>query len=167
MEDQRALFRDVSALANRGDTGAALQRLRDAVARHRLDAAGMDKVGTRCADLFARSDEKIVARVLLLGQFTTTWLRTAFIASAWGDGRALEVKEGAYDNVMQELLGAAAAEKPPEVVVLLPWNHRLLSESSERSAEQRVAEEIAFWQGTWRIVERQSGPASYRWDMTR
>ena len=153
MEDQRGLFRDVSALASRGDAGAALQRLRDAVARHRLDAAGMDKAGTRCADLFARADEKIAARVLLLGQFTTTWLRTALIASAWGDGRALEVREGAYDNVMQELLGAAAAEKHPDVVVLLPWNQRLLSDGSGTSAEERVADELAFWQRAWRIVE--------------
>lgn len=157
MEDQREFFREVSALANRGEAGAALRRLRDALARHRLDAAGIDKAGTRCADLFGRSDEKIAARVLLLGQFTTTWLRSALIASAWGDGRALEVAEGAYDNVMQELLGVAAAGNHPDVVVLLPWNQRLFSEGSGRSPEQRIADEIAFWQGAWRIIEGQMG----------
>ena len=39
--------------------------------------------------------------------------------------------------------------------MLLPWNQRLLSAGSGPSAEQRVAGEVAFWQGAWRIVERQ------------
>jgi FkbH-like protein len=42
------------------------------------------------------------------------------------------------------------------VYALLPWTQRLLS-SSARSAESRVADEVAFWRQAWSIVSERLG----------
>lgn len=145
--DQRAFFKEVAAC---GDAAKGLRLIADAVRRRQLDAEGMDKAGRRCAATFTAAD--IVAeRVLLLGQCTTTWVGTALTAVAWGEGRALDVVEGTYDNVLQELLGANPAIRPA-AVVLLPWNKRLLA-SGSRSAAERVQDELDFWREAWRAVE--------------
>lgn len=151
--DQRTFFKTISALSKESRAAEALQLLRDAIRRRQLDAEGMDKAGRCCPALFAATGEKISGRVLVLGQCTTTWVSTALASVAWGDGRAVEVVDGAYDNVLQELIGATARTERPDVVVLLPWNQRLLSDRPRRSRADRVAAEGAFWRQAWAIVE--------------
>ncbi|MGE0709455.1 MAG: HAD-IIIC family phosphatase [Planctomycetota bacterium] len=89
-------------------------------------------------------------RVDLLGQCTTSWLAQALRAAAWRDGLVLELREGGYDNVLQELL--ASGQAPPAAVMLLPWHQRLLAAGCEPAA--RVDDELAFWEGAWRQVQR-------------
>jgi FkbH-like protein len=154
--DQRTFFKSISALEKEFRPGDALQLLRNAILRHELDPEGMDRAGRRCPTLFAATGEKISSRVLLLGQCTTTWVSTALTSVAWGDARAIEVAEGGYDNVVQELLGAAHRPLPhPDVVVLLPWNQRLLFDRATRSASERLGAEVAFWRQSWKIIEDQ------------
>jgi FkbH-like protein len=164
--DQRALFKTISALSKESHAAEALRLLREAISRRRLDAEGMDKAGRCCPSLFAASGEKISGRVLVLGQCTTTWLSTALTSVAWGDGRALQIVDGAYDNVLQELLAAAQSERP-DVVVLVPWNQRLLFDRTGRVGAERVAAEVAFWRQAWAVVEERLAArivqVSYDW----
>ena len=152
--NQREYFRQITALATGGREAEALQSLGDVIRRHQLDAEGLDKAGLRCRGLFQSGGQKITGRVLILGQCTTTWLGPALTAVAWGDGRALEVSDGAYDNVIQELLAAESPSQSTDVVVLVPWNSRLLYGKSGRSASERVAEEYEFWRQVWKLVDQ-------------
>lgn len=151
--NQRELFKEVSALVGRGQAADALRVLGDAIRRRQLDAEGLDKAGRRCQAIFQEANQKISGRVLLLGQCTTTWLAPALAAVAWGEGRALDVSEGAYDNVIQELMTASGSGQQVDAVVLLPWNQRLLYGGSTRSREERVSEECAFWRRAWTLIE--------------
>jgi hypothetical protein len=81
--DQRAFFKDVSARSRAGQAAGALQLLGEALRRGELDAEGVDKTGRLCPALFAAAGLKPTARVLLLGQCTTTWLASAMTAVAW------------------------------------------------------------------------------------
>ena len=90
-----------------------------------------------------------VARLLLLGQCTTSWLANAVVAIAWGQGSAVAVSEGEYDNVVQELLGFDTTEQRPGTVVLMPWNQRLFAGGVSRSSQERVDDELAFWRRAW------------------
>jgi FkbH-like protein len=155
MIDQRTFFKNISALAKTSRAGDALADLRNAIRRRELDPEGMDKAGRSCPLLFAAAGEKISSRILVLGQCTTTWVSTALTSVAWGEGCAAHVVDGAYDNVLQELLGAAARPDASDLVVLVPWNQRLLFDRARRSFSERVDAEVAFWRQSWRVIEDQ------------
>jgi FkbH-like protein len=150
--EQRVLFSEVKRLAQAGNADDALRMLRDSVRRGQLDAAGIEKAGRLCQTLLPVSTEKIGSRILMLGQCTTTWLTATTTAIAWGDGTALSVSEGAYDSVLQELLQLDVTSGRPNVVVLLPWQQRLLFNGSMLSARERVDAECAFWHQAWTLI---------------
>jgi FkbH-like protein len=152
--DQRVFFRNVSELIKRSRHDEALTSLRQALSQSQLDAEGVEKAGQLCTTCFKANGTRIAARVLLLGQCTTTWLSHALVAEAWADGRALAITEGAYDNVLQELLSATTTDTAVDVVVLLPWHQRLLSADVVRTAAERIDAERAFWEQGWRLVEK-------------
>ena len=152
-----ALFKEVSSLARASQPDKALQLLGDAIRRGQLSAEEIDKAGGRCKALFDQSGAKPTCRVLLLGQSTTTWLASALTATAWGDGRVIEVVEGVYDNVMQELLAARTDGPRIDVVVLLPWNQRLLSNAAGSALSDRISGECSFWKQAWGLVESRLG----------
>ena len=88
-------------------------------------------------------------RVHVLGQCTTSWLATSLTAAAAARGLPATVRDGGYDQVMQDALTLSAhPEGRPDVVVLLPWTQRLLG-ASDASTAERVADAVAFWQGVW------------------
>ena len=88
------------------------------------------------------------SKVLLLGQFTTSWLVPVLTAVAWGNGVPLLVSEGAYDTILQDLMTQPpVAEGAPRIVALFPWNRRLLEGSG--GAEERIAGELGFWRQVW------------------
>ncbi len=88
--------------------------------------------------------------VLLVGQFTTSWLVPALTAVAWGRARATVVREGGYDNIIQDL---ASLTPPPDVVVLAPWKQRVLGKD-DRSTQQRIDDELGFLSQAWNLVSR-------------
>lgn len=164
---QQSFFKQVSDLRKQSRQAEALEQLRDALRRQQLDAEGVEKAGRILSPLLAGEAKRAACRALLLGQCTTSWLANTLTAAAWGQGTALTVTEGAYDNVMQELLAAGAKEEKPDVVVLLPWNQRLLFGNENRSPAERVDDECAFWQQTWRLIRERLGArilqAGYDW----
>jgi FkbH-like protein len=142
------LFKAVTALRKQGRSPEALALLREAVRRGQLDAEGMDRAGRFIhKELRQAAESPKPMRVWLLGQFTTSWVATALTATAWGHQVPLLVTEGAYDNILQELALPAPADGRPDVVVLLPWQQRLLSGSE--STAQRIEEELEFWRRAW------------------
>ena len=153
----RALFKQVSELS-KTSASEALRLLAAAIRDVRLgDAEAMEKAGRLIAKYKTAAGEFAKpVRVLLLGQCTTSWIATMLPAVAWGRGSALEVHEGEYDNIIQELMSFNQDQRP-HVVVLLPWTQRLFSSAGDRSIEQRTAEELTFWQQVWGLVAERTG----------
>ncbi len=153
----RALFKRVTDLLKQSQPGQALWLLRDALRRGQLDSEGVEKAGRIIRAAPAGSADEEAIRVLLLGQCTTSWLANVLTAIAWGHGVAISVTEGAYDNVAQELLAAQGPAWAPAVVVLLPWNQRLLFGGSDRQPQVRVEQECDFWRQVWGLVRGRLG----------
>ena len=93
-------------------------------------------------------------KVFMVGQFTTSWLAPSVTVVAWGQGLSFDVRDGGYDCVLQELI--AAEPGSAAVFALLPWTQRLLA-PNDRSAEARIADEVAFWTQAWSIVSERLG----------
>lgn len=91
-------------------------------------------------------------RVLIMGQCTTTYLAPMIRSWAWAEGLRLELRDGGYDQVVQELLALGPSEAP-DVVLLLPWSQRLLA-PDDRNAEERIEDEMAFLEQSWAQVAR-------------
>ena len=146
------LFKQCTGLRKQGKADEALGLLRDALRRGGLSGEQVDKAGRFIQRELM--DEAGAHRVLMLGQCTTTWVANALTAHAFGRGMDVCVIDGEYDNVMQELLGAAADGKRVDTVVFLPWHQRLFS-GAGRSAAQRVDDEVVFWRQAWAIARDQ------------
>jgi FkbH-like protein len=154
---QHELFKRAHVLRKQGRVGEALGVLQSALRLGQLDSEGIDKAGRFIRGALGLGwEEQLPLCVWLLGQCTTSWLATSLTAVAWGQNASLLVTEGGYDTVMQELLSLPAREKCPDVVVLLPWNLRLLA-PGDRLPAARLGEEIAFWQQVWSLVQEQVG----------
>jgi FkbH-like protein len=113
-------------------------------------------------DLPSAFPEGPALEVLLLGQCTTNYLPALVTAWAWAEGLRVGIREGEYDQVVQELM---RQEQAPDVVVLLPWNQRLLAQDS-RTAEERIEDEMVFLQQSWAQVARLKSKlvqVSYDW----
>jgi FkbH-like protein len=150
--DTQDLFSTASVLRKQGRIDEARAALRAVVRSNVLTPEGMDKAGRLIRKLGPGG--AAITCVKLLGQCTTSWLATALVAVAHGDGVDIQVDEGGYDNVLQDLVARAAVpgDRKPSVVLLLPWNTRLIEGASD--AESRIADELAFWQQAWDLVAR-------------
>jgi FkbH-like protein len=89
-------------------------------------------------------------QVLILGQCTTNYLPPVVTAWAWADGMQVSVRDGAHDQMLQELMALTTA---PDVIVLLPWHQRLLADDA-RPPGRRVADEVEFLRAAWAQVAR-------------
>jgi FkbH-like protein len=90
--------------------------------------------------------------VLILGQCTTTYLLPLVTTCAWAEGVHCTLREGGYDQILQELLSIQEFEAP-QIIILLPWHERLLG-VGERVAAERMAYELSFLQQAWSQVAR-------------
>lgn len=100
--------------------------------------------------------------VLLLGQCTTNYLPPVITAWAWADGLRVNIREGEYDQVVQDMM---RQEHAPDVVMLLPWHQRLLAHD-RRTGEERIEDEMVFLQQAWSQVARLKSKlvqVSYDW----
>lgn len=156
-KEQNLLFKEVAMLTRQARSEDALAALARAVREAQVDAEGCEKAGRLIAGLLAPQNGITDVRTMLLGQCTTSWLANALTAIAWGRGCGLHVQEGAYDNVAQELMTPIAPDQRPQIVILLPWNQRLLYDGGNRSAGQRFDDELAFWSKAWNLVRERIG----------
>ena len=122
----------------------------------RCVAAGSTRKASRkpcrlCTELITLDGGRVAARVLVLGQCTTTWLANSLAGVASARGARLPVTDGPYDNVIQELLALEPANAP-DFVVLVPWSARLLAGGSNRSVDDRLDDECQFWTQAWNLV---------------
>jgi len=79
--------------------------------------------------------------VRVLGQWTSAWLSRALEVEAWVRGVDLEVSEGSYDQVLQDSFQPVEAD----IVALLPWGDRLLSQPTQEGIDA----ELGYWQQVW------------------
>jgi FkbH-like protein len=147
-----------------GQTAQAMALIAQALRRGEFDADGLDQAGRallRNTEHFPKQPPPL--SVLILGQCTTSWLIPALTAVAWGRGRAVIVKEGGYDNIIQDL---AAVAKPPDVVILLPWHQRLLA-ANDRGPQQRADDEMTLLRQAWESLRKLGSrliQVGYDWD---
>jgi FkbH-like protein len=155
--DYASTLKIAARLSKAGETSASLDLLRKALRSRGLAPNDICAAGRLISAEVGRLEgEKRPLRVLLLGQLTTTWLKQALTATAWQHSQLINVSEGAYDQVMQELLTSESASERPDVVVLLPWSaHRL--DGGVREALEQVEAEAAFWRQSLSLVRERLG----------
>lgn len=129
---------------SRHDEAAAV--LIEAARRGGLDPLQLTEAG-RLLDKLVEAEQVAAPklRVHLLGQVTTSWLRPALVATAWGRRQPAVVTEGGFDQIFQDLLTLQPGEV--DVVVLFPWHPRLLGAAG--SVADRVDAELSFWRQCW------------------
>jgi FkbH-like protein len=140
----------VRRLKREGRTVEALSALRDALRREALSPEEIERAGHFILREITAGVVMPAFRVLILGQCTTSWLKNALAAVAWARGDATNVGDGGYDAVLQNV-ASLDRQETPAVLVLLPWNARLL-QSTGRTAAERIDFEIAYWRQVWRIA---------------
>ncbi len=136
-----SLWKAIATLRKQGEREAMLAHLKDALRRDALDPEELERAGR----WLAKELREPAPKVRVLGQCTTSWLTPMVSAVAWGRGVQLDVSDGEFDNVVQDL----TTHTSPDVVVLLPWSDRLLAATR---ADERVADELAFWHHAWRLA---------------
>jgi FkbH-like protein len=150
-------------LRKEGRSHEALALLRQAMSG--LDPTEVAQAGRLLMkDLPAAMTDSRPVQVLLLGQCTTTYLPPVLTAWAWSEGMHVSARDGAYDQMLQELMIPPEAAAP-EMIVLLPWHQRLLADD-DRTTEQRIAGELEFLQAVWAQVARLKSKllqVSYDW----
>lgn len=157
---QQGLMKRAMAMRKAGQSDQALGLLRDALRRGGLAPEEIDQAGRfirKELSAGAADSSPAPCRVLVLGQCTTNWLSTALTAEAWGRGAALLTADGEYDNVLQELMTDRPGQTGFDFVVLVPWNARLIGGGSELTAEQRLEEELDFWEQAWTLADKKLG----------
>src|SRR5437588_13020661 len=89
-------------LRKEGKRTEALLHLRAALRRNELDAEQVEQAGRFIAkELESLPRQQASASVLLMGQFTTSWLVGPLSALAWRNDIELTVEVGQDDNVGQ------------------------------------------------------------------
>lgn len=143
------VLKEVKALRRQGRTGDALALLREHLANGAVPPEKLDAAGRSILEMLGAEAAPIPAQhILLLGQCTTSFLKTALVAVAHGQGALLAASDGGYDTVLQDL---AACQGRPDVVIVVPWHQRLLA-PGERSPDARIQDELAYLQQVWAAV---------------
>ncbi len=156
-DDSTSTLKIATRLSKAGETSAALDLLRKALRSRRLVPNEVCTAGRLIgAQAGHWQGEKPPLRVLLLGQCTTTWLKQALLATGWQHSQLLHVSEGAYDQVIQELMTSSSETQRPDVVVLLPWAGNRL-DGGVREAPEAVEAEAIFWQQAASLVRERLG----------
>ena len=143
------LYQAFRHLRRQGQLEPALGCLREGLARGLLTPQETIQAGRLLLrDPPDERDGRVRLKVSVFGQFTTTWLMSGIAAVGVEKGLRLDASEGNYDTVLQDL---ASLREEPDVVVLVPWNQRLLSES-EGAGGDRMTAELDFWSQAWSLV---------------
>ncbi len=144
------VLKRAKALRREGHLADALAHLASGIATGSLPPEKLDAAGRFVLEALAAGEAfEPVHSVLLLGQCTTSFLKTALAAVAFSRGLRLSVEDGGYDSILQNL---ATPGDRPDVCVMIPWHQRLLA-SDGRSPRERIGDEVAFFRQAWSLVE--------------
>ena len=139
-------FKTIGQLRKSGHRDEALSLMALAFREESFSAEELDRAGRLLLKEFQiPTAECTSARIL--GQCTTSWLLPALASQAFARDLRLNLSEGEFDNVLQEV---AALDSPPDVLVLVPW-HRRLFQSRDVDAE------IDFWRQVWTLAAQRGG----------
>ena len=146
------LFKEFRRLRKQGRLDQAAASLRQGLRRGQLAPADTIQAGRLLLKHLPNLDAEPSPRIQILGQFSTSWLTTALAAVSAGRGVTALVSDGNYDNVLQDSLDLT---RTFDVVVLVPWHHRLFA-GTDRSLDRRVEDELVFWKQVWNQVAERS-----------
>ena len=153
--DSRSLMKQVRKLIKDQCCEDALSLLRDGLRRDILEDHHVEQAGRMLSELFdsdpSADPDTGALRILFLGQFTTSWLMSYLTAEARARGSRVIASEGEYDSVLQEIHNRIGSGQSPDVIVLAPWNVRLLH-GDDRSGPDRIEDEMAFWSQVWGLI---------------
>ena len=156
--DPRSLFKQIATLTKQAKAPEALALLRKAVRNRQFDPEGYEKAGRLVTNLLRGGHQGDAdVRVMLLAQVTSSWIANTLTAMAWGGGASLEIYQGEYENVVQELMAPVSEGRRPHVVILLPWVQRLLYAGGNRSPSERLEDELLFWHKAWDLIRERLG----------
>jgi len=101
--------------------------------------------GSKNADVTAR----------LFAQCTVDAVADALSAAAWREQTALTTEVAPFDSVLPSLEASHSFQDRDGVGVnvFVPWNTRLFAQR-DRPIDERIDEELAFWQHTWETAGR-------------
>jgi FkbH-like protein len=130
--------------------------LRGAIRQNELDAESMVRAGQFLLKEMGATaaTRRKPWRVHLLGQCTTSWLLPALVSIAFGDDTPIEVSEGGYDTILQDLM-SLPADDAPDAIGIVPWSSRLLE--SPGMPEEKLAAEYSFCSEAWNLVTQRLG----------
>lgn len=155
--DPNTVLKTARMLRKKGNSEEALSIIFEVLRRDSFSAEEFDKAGRFILkSLEGLNKNRIDLRALILGQCTVSWLRSSLTAAAWARNVLLTIGEGEYDNVFQDLNRLSSNQTECDVVVLIPWNQRLLSDDN-RTIEERIEDETSFWSQCWNIVKDRMG----------
>ena len=82
------------------------------------------------------------------GQCTISWVLDCLRVMSWEEGIWLDITEGEFDNVMQDLIVLAETGQRVDILMLMPWCDKYINEST-LSKNERIEEFIVFWKNVW------------------
>ncbi len=138
------LMADYRKLRKKERTDEALALIQEALRREQIADESIVQAGQMIAADLDDTDVK----VFVVGQCTTAFFLPALTALGWSENARLEVREGHYDNVIQDLM---TLDWDPDIVIVVPWHQRLLA-GLDRTVAERVDEEIAFLTQAWNCI---------------
>jgi FkbH-like protein len=135
-------FKAFSSLFKEGEHKKVLKQIRKDYKVGNLDATEIEKTGRLLKKYVIKGEIETSLEILLLGQFTTTWIKNTLTLVACGNGILANVNEGGFDNVYQDLLEVLAQDQQPDIIVLMPWSDRILQSPNPDKA---ISTELGFW----------------------
>ena len=153
MTQGSGIGRKAARLAGFGQFEECCTWLRTALRTPGLDPLELASAGSFVIenwDRLAPYIRSVPARVALFGQLTTNFLSQCLAGEGWARNLPIRVREGHYDNVLQELECLASGSL--DVLVLIPWQQRLMSETG--SLDERTSAEVRFWEQAWSAAKK-------------
>jgi FkbH-like protein len=142
-------IRESRRLLKRGKYAEATARLHSHLREPDVSTADFERAGRLLSRALVDTGKNgQTLRVHVVAQCTTSFLLPVLTAEAWARGVGIRATEADYDSMLQSLYDMKDAVDRPDVIVLFPWTQRLFSDDA-RSADARVADEVAFLNSVW------------------
>ena len=147
MINQQDPWNVVSGLRKEGRVNDALNVLRDALRRERLDAEGIDRAGRLLRKAIASGGGGIEADDRIdFGTMHHLLARSLVDGGRLGKGLGRACCRRGIRQRSPNLAQLEPGESRPDAMAHLPWNARLLGGAAT------VEDEVAFWEQAWNMV---------------
>lgn len=133
-------------LRKEGARREGLALVHESLRREKIDDTSMVPLGQMVAADFENTDTKI----FVAGQCMASFFLPILTALGWREGVRLDVREGNFDNILQDLV---SLDWEPDVIVIIPWHQRILA-GADREVSERIDSEMDFLMQIWNCVAK-------------